>query len=194
MATTFAKWADDVPDDFTFSVKLWRGITHAKNLAFAQDDIDKFMQAANQLGKKAGCLLIQFPASIGVRYQTSVEAIVERIAELNREKIWRVAVEFRHLDWYQPSIYKMLDDYEASLVIHDMPASATPINYQPKRLAYFRFHGPTGKYRDSYSTDFLTRYAEKILSFKEKGISTYAYFNNTMDGALPNAQLMQTLI
>lgn len=33
-AKTIAKWADDVPADFKFTFKLWRGITHEKGLVF----------------------------------------------------------------------------------------------------------------------------------------------------------------
>ena len=32
-AKTVERWADDVPENFRFTFKLWRGITHAKELA-----------------------------------------------------------------------------------------------------------------------------------------------------------------
>ena len=33
MASTFNKWSLDVPENFQFTIKLWRDITHVKNLA-----------------------------------------------------------------------------------------------------------------------------------------------------------------
>src|SRR3954462_9251211 len=61
MPSTIQRWADDVPSDFKFTFKLWKGITHNKELAFAYNDIDRFMQSINKTSDKRGCLLIQFP-------------------------------------------------------------------------------------------------------------------------------------
>lgn len=53
---TFAKWHDEVTDNFMFTVKLSKAITHAKNLDFEEADIEKFIMSADQLqDKKARC-------------------------------------------------------------------------------------------------------------------------------------------
>ena len=194
LPTTFAKWATDISDDFNFTVKLWRGITHAKRLEYSLTDIDAFMNAANCLENKAGCLLIQFPASITGKFINQVEAILDRINKSNIKEQWQLAVEFRHESWYQEQTYKMLDKHKVSQVIHDMPNSKTPNDYEPKQLAYFRFHGPTGKYNGSYSGEFIQRYAEKIKLWSAQGKDIYVYFNNTIGGALQNVQTLQQLI
>ncbi len=194
LPTTFTKWATEVSDNFNFTVKLWRGITHAKRLESLLTDIDAFMNAANCLGDKAGCLLIQFPASITGKFFKQVEAILDRVNKLNIKGQWQLAVEFRHESWHQEQTYKMLDAHKASQVIHDMPNSKTPIDYEPKQLAYFRFHGPTGKYNGSYSDEFIQHYAEQIKRLSAQGKDIYVYFNNTIGGALQNAQALQQLI
>ena len=194
MATTFAKWAKEVPKEFTFSVKLWRGITHSKKLNYLPADIDRFMEAANHLGKNVGCLLIQFPASIHVNYVSQVEAIIARVKQGDAHHQWKIAVEFRHPDWYEPGIYSLLKKHHASLVIHDMPGSATPADYLPADLAYFRYHGPSGTYRDAYSEEFIAAQAKKIQWLADNGREVYAYFNNTMDGALPNVLRIKSLL
>lgn len=194
LPSTFTKWAADVGEKFTFTVKLWRGITHAKQLEYATADIDRFMQAANCLADKAGCLLIQFPASINANFTHKVEAILNQLSKLNAEQQWRLAVEFRHPSWHQAPTYKMLDQYQATQVIHDMPGSKTPIDYEPKHITYFRFHGPTGNYNGSYSDDSITHYAEQIKSWHAQGKEIYIYFNNTIGGALQNAKTLQQLI
>src|SRR5579872_6299083 len=61
MAATFARWATEVPDYFVFTVKLWRGITHVPRLQFDPADVRRFLSAADMLGEKKGCLLIQLP-------------------------------------------------------------------------------------------------------------------------------------
>src|ERR1700759_3590417 len=68
MASTVKKWAADVPDDFRFTFKLWRGVTHNKQLAFNPDDLARFMSVVNNASNKAGCLLVQFPKSITIAY------------------------------------------------------------------------------------------------------------------------------
>lgn len=194
MPKTFAKWAADVPDDFVFTVKLWRGITHAKKLEFSLDDIDKFMHAANQLGEKKGCVLVQFPASITFSYHAKVEAILQRLHELNDSAQWKIAIELRHPGWYQSAAYEMFEKYEAAVVFHDMPNSKTPIDYPAMQHVYCRFHGPTGKYNGSYTADFLQRLANHIKLWREQQKTVYVYFNNTMEGALVNAQTLQGLM
>ena len=36
---TVAKWADSVPENFKFTFKLWKGITHSKGLNFNNEDL-----------------------------------------------------------------------------------------------------------------------------------------------------------
>lgn len=184
---TFAKWKDDVPDGFTFTVKLWRGITHAKNLDFVQSDIDIFMEAANQLGEKSGCILIQFPASIIFSHREKVATILQRLNELNPSGRWSLAIEVRHASWYQPDAYALFERYNTALVFHDMPGSKTPRDYVAKNHVYCRFHGPTGNYVGSYAIEFIQRIAEDIKMWNAQNKIVYAYFNNTMEGALENA-------
>ncbi|MES2675742.1 MAG: DUF72 domain-containing protein [Pseudomonadota bacterium] len=194
LPATFEKWATEVRDNFKFTVKLWRGITHAKKLDYTLADIDFFMHAANNLGNKSGCLLLQFPASITSEYEKKVEAILQRLDQLNENAQWQLAIELRHTSWYKNYFYSLLDQYKASLVLHDMPASKTPIDYQPTQFFYFRFHGPTGNYKGSYTTEFIQKYANRINICSQVGKDVYVYFNNTMEGALTNAQLLQKLI
>lgn len=194
MPKTFAKLAAEVPDDFVFTVKLWRGITHAKKLEFSLDDIDVFMHAANQLGEKKGCVLIQFPASITFSYQEKVEAILQRLDQLNELGQWQLAVEVRHTSWYQSAAYGIFEKYKAALVFHDMPNSKTPFDYLAMQHVYCRFHGPTGKYNGSYSPEFIQDLANHIKLWCENKKTVYVYFNNTIDGALGNAQTLQELM
>lgn len=198
MPSTFAKWAGEVPDDFAFTAKLWRGITHERNLAYEPNDINQFMYAANQLGEKKGCLLVQFPASITYDYVQKVEKILQQLQQLNGQgeggSQWQLAIELRHLSWHQEAAYALFNKCETSVVFHDMPASKTPTDHPATRLIYYRFHGPTGDYTGSYSAAFIREYAKHINRWQQNGKDIYVYFNNTIGGALENAQLLQQLI
>ncbi len=194
LPATFEKWTTEVPDNFKFTVKVWRGITHAKKLEYALADIDFFMHAANHLGEKKGCLLLQFPAGITSEYAKVVEEILQQLDQLNENGQWQLAIELRHISWYKNNLYTIFDKYKASLVIHDMPASKTPTDYQATHSVYFRFHGPTGNYKGSYTKEFIQEYANRIKNYCQSGKDAYVYFNNTMEGALENAQLLQQFI
>jgi uncharacterized protein YecE (DUF72 family) len=187
---TVAKWAAEVPDHFKFTYKLWRELTHNKNLAFNPEDVGRFMQAIGHAGDKKGSLLVQFPASIQVNSLHPFEQLISIIRLNDPESEWDVAVEFRHRSWYQDDVYELLKQYNMSMVVHDMPASASPLIAVHDDIVYLRFHGPEGGYRGSYADDFLYEYAQYVKEWQAEGKTVYAYFNNTMGDALNNLQLL----
>jgi len=192
MYTTFEKWSHDVPDDFRFSVKLSKNITHTKDLHSDLDLIDDFLNAAAGMGNKKGCLLVQFPGKITMEYFKEVENIIERIAQ--RESQWRIAIEFRHNSWYIGETYQMLDEYDASLVLHDMPKSKVLENKNKANFVYMRFHGLKGDYRGSYTDGFLKEKASQIKGWLKEGKDVYAYFNNTIGSAYDNAHTLKMML
>ena len=105
--STFCKWRDDVTEEFKFSIKLWREITHAKKLNYITSDVSSFMQSSQGLGVRKGSLLIQFPASVTVEYQDHVEKLLDEIRDHDEEPAWQLCVEFRHPSWYDESVYEM---------------------------------------------------------------------------------------
>lgn len=191
--STFNKWQLDTFPDFWFSVKLTRDITHAKNLGGELTGIQKFLEAANGLQDKKGCLLVQFPGKITLAYYSKVEQILEAIAAADYSNDWNIAVEFRHAGWYVGETMELMDEYNASLVLHDIPRSANTTLNKKAGFVYYRFHGPTGNYRDSYDKKFLEEAAISIQQFAKKGKPVYAYFNNTIGNAYENALLLQQL-
>ena len=203
MAATFEKWAAIVPDHFQFTVKLSRDITHAKEFGYNPADIDLFLKAANRIGDKKGCLLIQFPPGLR-RNETTIlqlQELLHQVWESDPEHSWKWAVEFRHPSWYNDLVYRLLDKCKASLVLHDMPASA--ITVEASAIAaltshadfiYIRFHGPLGDYRGGYSSEVLQSYATNIKAWQVQGKDVYVYFNNTIGDAIANARTLMELL
>jgi uncharacterized protein YecE (DUF72 family) len=63
-AATFAKWRDETPDGFVFSVKASRYATQRKELAGAGESVQRFIgPALAELGPKLGPVLWQFATS-----------------------------------------------------------------------------------------------------------------------------------
>ncbi|MGN6437080.1 MAG: DUF72 domain-containing protein [Agriterribacter sp.] len=190
-ASTFEKWSHEVPDDFEFTVKLWRGITHTAE--WKNEDVDFFMQTIKVTRNKKGCLLVQFPASIKATYIKQVEKILNRISRWNRDWQWKLAVEFRDSGWYTQNVYDLLDHYHAAVVLHDMPASGTLELNKNASFVYLRFHGEKGDYKGSYSRQLLQQTAQRIQQWKQQGKQVYVYFNNTIGKAFENARTLQEL-
>ena len=191
---TIAKWYNEVPEEFTFTFKLWKQITHAKGLLFEKADVSRFMNAINTAGDKRGCLLIQFPPSLGIEAKIQLDYLLACIMEADPDRLWKTAVEFRHRSWYDDSVYRMLDSFNCTMVIQDIPKSATPMVDMEADTIYVRFHGPTGNYRGSYEDDILTEYAEYVSNWMEEGKTVFVYFNNTAGEAFANLQALNTLV
>jgi uncharacterized protein YecE (DUF72 family) len=190
---TYKNWAEMVPDHFQFTVKLWKGITHERNFSVTEKELEIFMSAIDCLGEKRGCLLIQFPAKTEMPVSAFVQ-LLDAIRKLDPEETWRIAVEFRHVRWYDKTISGILNEYRAGLVLHDMPASATYTLNEKAPFVYLRFHGEKGDYRGSYSEPFLKEKAEDIRAWLKRGKDVYAYFNNTIGDAVANVKTLNRLI
>jgi len=186
MASTVRKWAESVPSDFRFTFKLWREITHVKELAFNNEHIDRFMETVGEVGDKKGCLLVQFPPSLTVQYLSQVNKLLERIASTDRQQEWNVALEFRNSSWYTDQTIQLLDDYNAGIVLHDKLSAANTLTHSNAGFVYLRFHGYNGDYKGSYEDDFLSEYAHYIREWMTEGQDVYVYFNNTRGDAVNN--------
>ena len=61
---TYARWAESVPDDFRFSVKLPRTISHDARLQDIDAPLAQFAAEVSALGGKLGCVLVQLPPKL----------------------------------------------------------------------------------------------------------------------------------
>ena len=191
---TVANWAAAVPDDFRFTCKVSKSITHVKDLHFATKDLRDFMDVANHAGEKKGCLLVQFPPSLKVDKLDRVQLLLEALGEATQHTTWKLAVEFRDPSWYEREVYEILEEYAAALVVQDIPRSATPLGDVKGNFIYLRFHGPEARYRGSYSDEVLQTYAGYMKGWLAEKKTVYAYFNNTVGAAFQNLQTLKGMI
>jgi uncharacterized protein YecE (DUF72 family) len=210
-AATFAKWTTEVPADFNFTVKLWRGITHVPSLAFSPTDVEKFMETAAGIGPKKGCLLIQFPASLKANQSAQLEHLLTfirqaeeqlqaatnppvmaspAIAQTSARTRWQLAVEFRDNSWYTPATDRLLERFNATRVLQDMPASVIWEPMPQTSTIYMRYHGTAGDYKGSYTEERLKQDASRIKAWLRENKDVYVYFNNTIGDAIANAQFL----
>ncbi|GAB4092113.1 DUF72 domain-containing protein [Flaviaesturariibacter terrae] len=191
-AATVQSWSGSVPDDFRFTFKLSKSVTHAKELQFNVDDVARFGDVVAAAVEKRGCILLQLPPSLRSERSEELEGLLEALAD--DAPGWPVQVEFRHVSWYNRDVYRMLQRHGAGMVTHDMPASVTPPVDISETVAYLRFHGPEGRYRGGYDEATLKAWAERVVAWTKSGKDVYIYFNNTMGDALPNLQTLNALL
>ncbi|RJQ37302.1 DUF72 domain-containing protein [Candidatus Parcubacteria bacterium] len=188
---TFKKWRSETPDDFRFSVKLSRYITHIRRLQNTEDSFGLFLENAAQLKKKLGPILIQMPPQSKPDFSRLEEFLKEASRETKgfRHALphCRLALEVRHRGWFaEPEfsrLVKLLKCHNVALVFahsarHPYPESE-PITAD---FVYLRFHGPKEFAASRYGGARLRSYAAKITAWVRQGRTVYAYFNNDVHG------------
>ncbi|MGN6532858.1 MAG: DUF72 domain-containing protein [Ginsengibacter sp.] len=193
-SSTVVNWAESVPANFRFTFKVSKTITHAKGLQFAVKDVDDFMKAVENIGEKKGCLLAQFPPSLKIEMLDQLQRLLETLGEATNNSGWKLATEFRDSSWYEREVHELLEEYNAAMVLQDMPKSATPLNYATGDFIYLRFHGPEPRYRGDYSDELLKQYAGYIHKWISEKKTVYAYFNNTVGAAVKNLQTLNSYV
>ncbi|RZK01522.1 MAG: DUF72 domain-containing protein, partial [Flavobacterium sp.] len=97
------KWFEESAEDFLFTMKAPRLITHYKKLNDCKEDIDNFYQlVSNGLKEKLGCVLFQFPPSFSFTQER-----LEKITLLLAPTVKNV-VEFRHSSWWNEEVFNEL--------------------------------------------------------------------------------------
>jgi uncharacterized protein YecE (DUF72 family) len=107
----FASWAKQVPEDFRFSVKATRRITHIKRLKNVEEETAYFLRAAEPLGDKLGIILFQLPPNL----KKDVERLGKFLELL--PAAGRHAMEFREASWFDEEVYAMLRDRGVALCL-----------------------------------------------------------------------------
>lgn len=185
--STYERWADIVPDDFQFSVKVPRRITHECRLADVADPLERFLEECGALGSKLGPLLVQLPPSLEFR-----AAVASVFFSLLRARFaGDVVCEPRHPTWFESDAEQMLIAARVARVAAD-PAP-TPLATQPggwPGLIYYRLHGSPQIYYSDYADEFLATLADG-LRVASMSAPVWCIFDNTALGhATANALRM----
>lgn len=188
---TYARWARSVPDEFRFSVKIPKTITHELRLANAEHALDVFLSQAGELGTKLGCLLVQLPPKLA--FDDAVAAAF--FGMLRARYAGAVAVEPRHESWFTAEVNAFLIHHGAARVAADpapVAEAARPAGYASP--VYHRLHGSPRTYYSSYEQSFLARLAHEVQQI-QGARDIWCIFDNTASGAaIPNALELTRLL
>jgi len=175
------RWAQESPDDFTFTVKVSRYLTHVKRLRETPQHLDLLLARIEPLiaAGKLGPLLWQLPPT----FRRDDQRLAEVLAGLPRTL--RHAFEFRHESWFAEPVMELLRGHGIALVIADRPEIRS---FQTRDLTtdftFVRFHHGTRGRRGNYSPAELAEWAASIREWSAAR-DVYAYFNNDWEGFAP---------
>ncbi|TKC10524.1 DUF72 domain-containing protein [Pedobacter polaris] len=194
LSSTMKKWALDVPEEFLFTFKLFKEITHNKDLAFDPAIVSRFFHVISHVNQKKGCLLVQFPPSVRISHFAQLRFLMSVLRDNDPDHQWKIALEFRHNSLYCEEIYELLEEFSFGMVIHDKTPASNPIRDSGLDFIYLRFHGPGGNYRGSYADDVLYEYASYVTEWLSEGKKVFVYFNNTMGEAHANLNMLRQIV
>ncbi len=183
-------WVERTPDDFLFTIKAHKSLTHERETPDCRDfceSIDQLVQSG-----KLACILVQFPHSF---HPTS-----ENREYLNRLRDglqdYPVVVEFRGHDWVSGQIFEQLKSQNLGFCCVDEPRISglmPPLAIVTGPVGYVRFHGRNAekwwqheqaweRYDYTYSEEELKEWIPKIRDLDQQAPLTLVYANNHYKG------------
>jgi uncharacterized protein YecE (DUF72 family) len=185
--SAFAKWVEETPDDFIFTVKAPRFITHIRRLRDPEIPLANFLASGVlRLGAKLGPILWQFPPSFRFepeRLRAFLELLphdtdtalrlARRHDERLKDNVWlsadtprpmRHAIEVRHESFRDPAFIDLLRETKVALVCADTVKWPRLMDVTAD-FVYCRLHGSRELYRSGYSAADLDLWASRVRDF-----------------------------
>jgi uncharacterized protein YecE (DUF72 family) len=190
---SFASWAEQVPEDFVFSVKAPRFITHIRRLRDCETPVANFLASGIlRLGAKLGPILWQLPPTLkfdpaqveaflallphdtqsAVTVAKSHDARLKDRAwvETDAERPLRHAMEIRHESFRDPAFIGLLRRYNVALVCADTPEWPR-LGDVCSDFIYARLHGSEQLYASGYDKPAIAAWADRVTAWAKGGTS-----------------------
>lgn len=204
-AAVFYHLQRKVPDNFKFSVKANREMTHIrKNNQKIFQEFKASLQPLLDNGK-LGCILAQFPYSF--HYNKNNRDYLCYLKEKMNE--FPLVIEFRNAYWIKEEVFDFLRKNQVGFCAVDQPALRgliSPTAETTSNLGYIRFHGRNKekwwqhgqayeRYDYLYSEQELKEWIPKIKQITSKTSDQYIFMNNHYKGkATKNALMLMKLL
>jgi uncharacterized protein YecE (DUF72 family) len=188
---SFERWAAETPEEFVFSLKGPRYITHILRLGEARTPLANFLASGLlRLGRKLGPILWQLPPSF--RFDAErIEAFLallphdtEAAAALARQhdkkvsgRAWtrvdakrklRHAMEIRHASFAVPEFVSLLRKHKVALVCADTVEWPRLMDLTAD-FVYCRLHGSEELYASGYDDKSLDEWAARVRAWAGGG-------------------------
>ena len=176
-----AGWSAGTPDNFSFTLKAPRRITHDAKLQRCEDLTLTFCRTAQTLGPKLGTLLFQLPPT----FKQDLAVLRDFLQLLPHGT--RAAFEFRHASWHDDAVFAELRARNVALCVADSEKMSTPVETTAD-YAYFRLRD------EGYQEADIERWAQTIGGLPQV-TDAFVYFKHEEQGLGPEfaRRLMQAL-
>jgi uncharacterized protein YecE (DUF72 family) len=154
---TVKNWYKRTPENFRFTAKFPKIITHDKRLKDANRELERFFKSMLPLADKTIALLIQLPPSLKIT--EGIENLRKLLPELDDR--FRIAIEVRDKSWFQDLAYNFFANNNICMVWSQLAELATP-PITTTDFLYMRFIGD----RSISEKDFGKIQKDKINEMK----------------------------
>lgn len=165
---TFAKWRDETPDGFVFSLKANRFTTNRRVLAEAGESIERFVGSGlSELGPKLGPLVWQF-APTKVFDPVDFEAFLKLLPREVDGLPLRHALDVRHASFLHPAYLALARKHRCATVFtdsDDYPSFADVTG----DFVYARLMRTESAVKTGYAPKALDRWAEAAETWAAGG-------------------------
>ena len=186
----YARWHDETPEGFLFSVKGPRFITHMLKLRAIEHALANFFASGiANLGDKLGPILWQLPpmlrfdearvdaflallprdtdeaAALARRHNDKVEG--RACLDFGRRRPLRHALEVRHETFVDARFVELLRRRGVALVVADTAGRWPYAEDITADFVYVRLHGDKKLYVSGYGASALNRWRERITAWSE---------------------------
>lgn len=179
------KWFNDTPQNFMFSAKIPKIITHEGRLK-PGPYLDQFLESIKPLETKMKILVIQLPPSLSfIEAKPQLQKMVNHLP-----KNYRYAVEGRHESWFTDDSYQFLSEKKLCLVWNEVEGVSNPAPITTD-FVYLRLIGdrsiPENEFGKIHKdrSQLIETWAEKLLAIKDKVFLAVAMANNHFEGFAP---------
>lgn len=189
---SYQRWHDETPDDFVFSVKGPRYITHLRRLRDVGTPLANFFASGLlRLRGKLGPVLWQLPPNFRFRAElldaffamlprSSADAL--RLARrrdarmhgrsalaIDADRPLRHAIEVRHESFRDPAFVALLRRHAVALVVADTAGKWPLLEDLTSDFVYIRLHGDEELYVSGYTDAALQGWARRIAAWSAGG-------------------------
>jgi uncharacterized protein YecE (DUF72 family) len=185
---SYHAWYEATPEDFLFSVKGSRFLTHLRRLKDPQIPLANFLASGIlRLRDKLGPILWQLPPNFAYdrarleaffrilpRTTTAAAALARKHDSRLKGRAWtkggetrplRHALEVRHPSFEDQDFVSLLREHDVALVVADTAGKWPFLEDTTSDFVYVRLHGDVELYVSGYSASALETWARKIRAW-----------------------------
>lgn len=186
--SSYQKWHAETPDDFMFSLKGSRFVTHRSELASAEASIENFFsRGVMELGEKRGPILWQMAPTKQFKRDDTAAFLALLPKTIGNHKI-RHVIEARHQSFAEPAFFELAREHNVAVAMVD-DAKYPAFNDVTSDFVYLRLRRCSEDERTGYPPISLDEWAGRARAWAAEGRDVFLYFINGAKVRAPHAAM-----